>query len=88
MLTARIAFFVTVAIMVVFGVVSMPDSTARVGIIACVFAEWSSLWPNESLSNKNKIITYLMSVFDARGQLLTQKGITVPAFTDVWDIAG
>ena len=38
MLTARIAFFVTVAIMVVFGVAPMPDSTARVGIIACVFA--------------------------------------------------
>jgi hypothetical protein len=38
MLTARIAFFVTVAILVIFGVAPMPDSTAWVGIIACVFA--------------------------------------------------
>ena len=38
MKTARIAFFVTVAIMVIFGVAPMPDSTARVCIIACVFA--------------------------------------------------
>lgn len=36
MLTARIAFFVIVAIMVVFGVAPMAASTARIGIIACV----------------------------------------------------
>jgi len=38
MLAARLAFFVTVAIMVVFGVAPVADSTARIGIIACVFA--------------------------------------------------
>jgi hypothetical protein len=38
MLAARFAFFVTVAIMVVFGVAPVADSTARIGIIACVFA--------------------------------------------------
>jgi hypothetical protein len=38
MLAARLAFFVTVAIMVVFGVAPVANSTARIGIIACVFA--------------------------------------------------
>jgi hypothetical protein len=38
MLAARLAFFVTVAAMVVFGVAPVADSTARIGIIACVFA--------------------------------------------------
>ena len=38
MLAARLAFFVTVAIMVVFGAAPVADSTARIGIIACVFA--------------------------------------------------
>jgi hypothetical protein len=38
MFAARLAFFVTVAIMVVFGVAPVADSTARIGIIACVFA--------------------------------------------------
>ena len=38
MLAARLAFFVTVAIMVVFGMAPVADSTARIGIIACVFA--------------------------------------------------
>jgi len=38
MLAARLAFFVTVAIMVVFGVAPVADSTARIGIIGCVFA--------------------------------------------------
>jgi hypothetical protein len=37
MLAARLAFFVTITIMVVFGVAPVADSTARVGIIACVF---------------------------------------------------
>jgi hypothetical protein len=37
-LTARLAFFVIVAIMVVFGVASIAGSTARIGIIVCVFA--------------------------------------------------
>jgi hypothetical protein len=38
MLAARLAFFVTVAIMVLFGVAPVADSTARIGIIGCVFA--------------------------------------------------
>src|SRR6266446_10778376 len=38
MLAARLAFFVTVAAMVVFGAAPVADSTARTGIIACVFA--------------------------------------------------
>ena len=38
MLAARLTFFITVAIMVVFGVAPVADSTARIGIIACVFA--------------------------------------------------
>jgi hypothetical protein len=38
MLAARLAFFVTVTIMVVFGVVPIADSTARIGIIVSVFA--------------------------------------------------
>jgi hypothetical protein len=38
MLAARRAFFVTVAAMVVFGVAPVAASTARIGIIACVFA--------------------------------------------------
>ena len=38
MLAARLAFFFTVAIMVAFGVAPVTDSTARIGIIACVFA--------------------------------------------------
>jgi hypothetical protein len=38
MVTARIAFFVTVAAMIWFGVAPMATSTARKGIIACVFA--------------------------------------------------
>ena len=38
MLAARLAFFVTVAIMVVFGVAPVAGLTARIGIIACVFA--------------------------------------------------
>jgi len=38
MLAARLTFFITVAIMIVFGVAPVADSTARIGIIACVFA--------------------------------------------------
>jgi hypothetical protein len=38
MMASRLAFFVTVTIMVVFGVAPVADSTARIGIIACVFA--------------------------------------------------
>ena len=38
MLAARLSLFVTVAIMIVFGVAAVADSTARIGIIACVFA--------------------------------------------------
>jgi uncharacterized membrane protein YhaH (DUF805 family) len=38
MLAVRFAFFVGVAIMVVFGVAPVADSTARIGIIASVFA--------------------------------------------------
>ena len=38
MFAARLAFFVTVAIMVAFGVAPVADSTARIGIIVCVFA--------------------------------------------------
>jgi hypothetical protein len=38
MLAARLAFFVTVAITVVFGVAPVADSTARIGIIGFVFA--------------------------------------------------
>jgi len=38
MLTARISFFITVAVMVLFGVAPLATSTARTGIVACVFA--------------------------------------------------
>jgi hypothetical protein len=38
MLAARLAFFVTVAIIIVLGVAPVADSTARIGIIACVLA--------------------------------------------------
>ena len=38
MLLARAAFFVTAAIMVGFGIGPLSESTARIGIIACVFA--------------------------------------------------
>jgi hypothetical protein len=38
MLAARLAFFATVAIMIVFGLAPVADSTARIGIIGCVFA--------------------------------------------------
>ena len=38
MLTARIAFFVTVGVMIGFGAAPMATSTARKGVIACVFA--------------------------------------------------
>jgi len=38
MVGVRIAFFVIVAVMVVLGIGPVADSTARVGIIACVFA--------------------------------------------------
>lgn len=37
MLVARLAFFVTVTAMIVLGVAPVPESTARIGIIACVF---------------------------------------------------
>jgi hypothetical membrane protein len=37
MLVARVAFFVTVAVMIVFGVTPVGDSTAKTGIIVCVF---------------------------------------------------
>ena len=37
MLLARLAFFATVAAMMVFGVAPLRDSTARTGIIGCVF---------------------------------------------------
>ena len=37
MLAARIAFFVTVATMIVFGLAPFGDSTARIGVIGCVF---------------------------------------------------
>jgi hypothetical protein len=37
MLIARSAFFVTVALMILFGVAPFADSTARIGIIVCVF---------------------------------------------------
>ena len=38
MLAARSAFFVTVALMIMFGIAPFSDSTARLGIIVCVFA--------------------------------------------------
>jgi hypothetical protein len=38
MLAARLSFFVTVGIMVIFGVAPVADLTARHGIMACVFA--------------------------------------------------
>ena len=38
MLAARSAFFVAVALMILFGVAPFADSTARIGIIVCVFA--------------------------------------------------
>jgi hypothetical protein len=37
MMAARLAFFVIVAVMIVLGVAPVADSTARTGIIACVF---------------------------------------------------
>ena len=37
-LAVRSAFFVTVALMILFGVAPFGDSTARIGIIVCVFA--------------------------------------------------
>ena len=37
MLAARSAFFVAVALMILFGVAPFADSTARIGIIVCVF---------------------------------------------------
>jgi hypothetical protein len=38
MLAARLAFFLTVGTMIVFDVAPIADSTARIGIIACVFS--------------------------------------------------
>lgn len=38
MLFARCAFFVTVAVMLVFGLAPLAESTARGGIVGCVFA--------------------------------------------------
>lgn len=38
MLAMRLAFFVAVAVMFVFGFAPFTDSTAKAGIIACVFA--------------------------------------------------
>jgi hypothetical protein len=38
MLLARASFFVTAVVMLIFGVAPLPDSTARHGIIGCVFA--------------------------------------------------
>ena len=38
MLAARLSFSVTAAIMVAFGVLPLAESTARIGIIACLFA--------------------------------------------------
>ena len=38
MLAARLAFFVSIAVMIVFGVAPVGDSTARMGIVVCVFA--------------------------------------------------
>lgn len=38
MLAARLAFFLTVATMIVFDLAPIADSTARIGIIACVFS--------------------------------------------------
>jgi hypothetical protein len=38
MLLARAAFFVTAVVMLIFGVAPLRDSTARHGIIGCVFA--------------------------------------------------
>jgi hypothetical protein len=38
MLAARLSFLVTAAIMVAFGLLPVAESTARIGIIACVFA--------------------------------------------------
>jgi hypothetical protein len=37
MLAARLAFFATVATMIAFGFAPLRDSTARIGIIGCVF---------------------------------------------------
>jgi hypothetical protein len=37
-LALRYAFFVMVALMIVFGIVPMPEATAHAGIIACVLA--------------------------------------------------
>ena len=38
MLVARMAFFITVAVMILFGTAPFGDTTARRGIIGCVFA--------------------------------------------------
>lgn len=38
MMGARLAFFVAVAVMLVFGFAPMPELTARHGIIGCIFA--------------------------------------------------
>lgn len=38
MLAARLVFLVIVAVMIVFGVAPVDDATARIGIVACVFA--------------------------------------------------
>jgi membrane protein implicated in regulation of membrane protease activity len=38
MLAARLAFFVSIAVMIVFGVAPVAHSTARIGIVVCVFA--------------------------------------------------
>jgi hypothetical protein len=37
MLAARLGFFITVAVMLVFGLASVAASTSRIGIIVCVF---------------------------------------------------
>ena len=37
MLAMRLAFFITVALMVMFGVAPVADSTAKTGIISCIF---------------------------------------------------
>src|SRR6266852_3029109 len=74
MMAARLAFFVTVAIMVVFGVAPVADSTARIGIIACVFALIGVAVLNLALERRyvntghaRKWMCRAVGTFDARG---------------------
>lgn len=44
------------------------------------------LWPNANLTNANKAITYLMTVFAASGQLIYQRPIVIPNNVDTYNI--